>query len=122
MHTDSSANRTCSESRSTSLCTATVPMPISLHVQMMRQAISPRLATRILRNRRSPLFIRVSGEQCAVSSISRNAWCYCSLLTAHGSLLFDSEKRLAVLHSLTVLDVDFCDFARGLSLNFIHQL
>src|SRR6185503_4672701 len=39
-----------------------------------------------------------------------------------GLSLFDSEKRLAVLNSLSVLDVDFRDFARGLSLNFIHQL
>src|SRR6266581_8338045 len=57
MQADSSAKRTCSESRSTSLCTATVPMPISLQVQIIRQAISPRLAIRILRNRRGPLFI-----------------------------------------------------------------
>jgi len=58
-----SAKRTCNESRSTSLCTATVPMPISLHVQIIRQAISPRLPIRILRNRRGPLFITVSSER-----------------------------------------------------------
>src|SRR5690606_6455274 len=32
-------------SRSTALCTATVVMPMALAVRMMRQAISPRLAT-----------------------------------------------------------------------------
>src|SRR5688500_8001048 len=36
--------------------------------------------------------------------------------------LLNSERRLAVLNRLTVFDVDFGDFARGLSLNFIHQL
>src|SRR5688572_10875474 len=39
-----------------------------------------------------------------------------------GLSLLDSEKRLTVLNSLPVLDVDFRDFARGLSLNLIHQL
>src|SRR5436190_20360241 len=44
MQTSSSAYRTCSASRSASECTATVLRPISLHAEMMRRAISPRLA------------------------------------------------------------------------------
>src|SRR5262245_51668762 len=104
MQTDSSANRTCNESRSTSLCTATVPMPISLHVQMMRQAISPRLATRIFRKRRCPLLIRLSSEPSAVSFV-------CLLLTAYCLLLLDSEEWLAKFDGLTVLHIDLDDFA-----------
>src|ERR1700691_1751993 len=49
MQMASSAKRTCSAWRSASLYTATVRMPISLHAQMMRSAISPRLAIRTLR-------------------------------------------------------------------------
>src|SRR6476661_10493943 len=44
MHTSSSANRTCSDSRSASENTATVSTPSSRHARMMRSAISPRLA------------------------------------------------------------------------------
>src|SRR5271169_19995 len=50
MQMASSAKRTCSELRSASLYTATVLMPSSLHAQMTRRAISPRLAMRIFRN------------------------------------------------------------------------
>src|SRR5262245_36433542 len=53
MHTDSSASRTCSESRSASLNTATVAMRSSRQARMTRSAISPRLAIRTLRNTRS---------------------------------------------------------------------
>src|SRR5713226_3648477 len=42
-----SAKRTCRLSRSASEYTATVPIPNSLQAQMMRNAISPRLAMRI---------------------------------------------------------------------------
>src|SRR5258707_8820699 len=50
MHTASSANRTCRELRSASEYTATVEIPSSLHAQITRSAISPRLATRIFWN------------------------------------------------------------------------
>src|SRR5579862_643421 len=50
MHTASSANRTWRELRSASEYTATVGIPSSLQAQMTRNAISPRLAIRILRN------------------------------------------------------------------------
>src|SRR5262249_50664071 len=46
----SSASRTCSAGRSHSEYTAMVRMPISRHARMMRTAISPRLAMRILFN------------------------------------------------------------------------
>ena len=37
-----------------------------------------------------------------------------------GLSLLDSKERLAVLHGLTVFDVDLYDLASGLSLNLIH--
>src|SRR5881409_1199724 len=55
MHTDSSASRTCRDSRSASLNTATVAMRSSRQARMTRSAISPRLAIRTLRNT-EPLF------------------------------------------------------------------
>src|SRR6185312_16549060 len=48
MQTASSAKRTCRLWRSASEYTATVGIPRSLQAQMMRSAISPRLAIRIL--------------------------------------------------------------------------
>src|ERR1043165_3368458 len=115
MQADSSANRTCNESRSTSLCTATVPMPISLHVQMMRQAISPRFATRILRKRRCGVLIK-SKSQSQQSQSEVGPW-----TLDFGLALLYSEKRLAVFDGLTVFNVNLDDFARGLSLNLVHQ-
>src|SRR5882762_5025707 len=50
MHTDSSARRTCRLSRSASLNTATVAISSSRQARMTRSAISPRFATRTLRN------------------------------------------------------------------------
>jgi hypothetical protein len=48
MLTASSAQRTCFELMSASECTATVLMPIFLQVEIIRHAISPLLAMRIL--------------------------------------------------------------------------
>ena len=48
----SSASRTCIPDASTSECTATVLTPSFLAVRMIRHAISPRLAMRILSNGR----------------------------------------------------------------------
>ena len=50
MQTASSAKRTWSARASASEWTATVLIPSSRHARMMRRAISPRLAMRILRN------------------------------------------------------------------------
>src|SRR5450756_705152 len=50
MQTLSSASRTCMASASAVECTATVAMPSSLHARRTRNAISPRLAIRILSN------------------------------------------------------------------------
>src|SRR6185436_985187 len=50
MRRASSASATCRASRSASEYTATVRMPMSRAAVMTRQAISPRLAMRILRN------------------------------------------------------------------------
>src|SRR5436309_10853615 len=50
MQMSSSANLTCSESASAVEYTATVWMPSSRQAQMMRRAISPRLAIRIFLN------------------------------------------------------------------------
>src|SRR5258708_39684859 len=50
MQIASSANRTCRLCRSASEYTATVRIPSSLHAQMTRTAISPRLAIRIFSN------------------------------------------------------------------------
>ena len=50
IHTASSAKRTCKLSRSAVEKTATVLMPISLQVRMMRNAISPRFAMSIFLN------------------------------------------------------------------------
>ena len=46
----SSAKRTCNDSRSASLYTATVSMPNSRHARITRRAISPRLAMRTFLN------------------------------------------------------------------------
>ena len=52
--TASSAIDTCSASRSASLNTATVPMPMRRAVRITRQAISPRLAMSIFSNMAPP--------------------------------------------------------------------
>src|SRR6266852_761046 len=116
MQADSSAKRTCNESRSTSLCTATVPMPISLHVQIIRQAISPRLAIRILRNRRGPLFITLPICNCQfpIGFLDKHVLQIGNRqLEIANALSFDSEKGLSVLDGLAVLDVNLDDFAGG---------
>src|SRR6266446_3152188 len=123
MQADSSAKRTCKESRSTSLCTATVRMPISLQVQIMRQAISPRLAIRILRN--GLLAVVITKVESPKSNVQgQQSGGPFGLWTLDFGLLLspDSEKGLAVLDRLGVFDVNLDDFARGLCLNLVHQL
>src|SRR6185369_17442899 len=116
MQAASSAKRTCSESRSTSLCTATVLMPISLQVQMMRHAISPRFAIRIFLNLRGLKAIR-NLPQKSTKAPER----FVPLLPFCG-LTLDTEKRLPVLDGLTIFDVNLNYFPSGFRLNLIHEL
>src|SRR6266481_2901256 len=96
MHTASSANRTCKELRSASEYTATVEIPSSLHAQITRSAISPRLATRIFWN------ISVG----AVSFLA--AWTY-------------AEERLAVFNRLSVFGEDAQHLAADIGFNLVHE-
>src|SRR6187200_2362427 len=74
-------------------------MPSSRHAQMMRRAISPRLAIRIFLN--------------MVAAGSRGG-------ARSGGL--DCEEPLAVLDRLAVLDVGADDFAVVLRRDLVHQL
>src|SRR5215213_1845993 len=116
MQAASSAKRTCNESRSTSLCTATVLIPISLQVQMMRQAISPRLAIRIFLNLR---VLKAIDYLPTKKHKEHDGW---ALFVPCCGLTSDSEKRLAVLHRLPVFHVNLHYFAGSLRLNLVHEL
>src|SRR5438552_12523808 len=95
MHTASSAKRTCNEFRSASEYTATVEIPSSLHAQITRSAISPRLATRIFWNiPRTRLFLPAGP---------------------------DAEQRLPVFHGLSVLDEDAQHFTTDVGLDLVHE-
>src|SRR3954462_10748105 len=94
MQTSSSANRTCSEFSSASEYTATVLMPSSRQAQMMRRAISPRLAIRIFLNMRWRF--RSSG--------------------------LDGKQPFAVLDRLPVLHVGAHDLTIVLRRDLVHQL
>src|SRR5713226_3307704 len=100
MHTASSAKRTCSALRSASEWTATVAMPSSLHAQITRSAISPRLAMRILRN----IGVRSAGRRLFLSR-----WA-------------DGEQRLAVFHRLAVLHEDAHHVPAHFAFDLVHQL
>src|SRR5712691_9400657 len=108
MQADSSAKRTCRESRSTSLWTATVRIPISLQVQIIRQAISPRLAIRILRNLR--LTELMMGPKSKVQSPKSDVFVPKRVLDIGpwtlDRLLLYPEQWLAVFNRLAVLDVN----------------
>src|SRR5271165_2518714 len=68
---------------------ATVRTPSSLHAQITRRAISPRLAMRIFLN-------MISDERRAMSD--EQVWpSFDSLLTAHGSLLKTGKRKEARL-------------------------
>src|SRR5262249_44545277 len=98
MHTAWSAKRTCRLSRSASECTATVLMPRSLHAQITRSAISPRLAIRIFLN-------MAAGSRRPASAIAT-----------------DGEERIAVLDGLAALAVHLDHLPRHLGLDLVHEL
>src|SRR6266581_3522115 len=98
MQMSSSANLTCRESASAVEYTATVWMPSSRQAQMMRRAISPRLAIRI--------FLNMEWE--GARSCRR--------------ALPDFEQRLPVLHRLAVQNQRLEDFAVAVRLDLVHQL
>src|SRR5881296_2298672 len=98
MQMSSSANLTCSESASAVEYTATVWMPSSRQAQMIRSAISPRLAIRIFLN-----------MGCAGTGSCRRG-------------LPDLEQRLPVLHRLPVRDQSLENLAVAVRLDLVHQL
>src|SRR3982751_453345 len=99
MQTSSSAKRTCREFSSASEYTATVRIPSSRQAQMMRRAISPRLAIRIFLN--------------MVACSSRGRW------RSGGP---DREQPLSVLDRLAVLDVGAHELAVVFRRDLVHQL
>src|SRR2546426_11289723 len=101
MQTASSAKRTWREFRSASEYTATVAMPSSLHAQITRRAISPRLAIRILRN------IAQEERTAPHLSLSRGA---------------DGKQRLPVFNGLRVFHEDPHHFPAHVGFDLIHQL
>src|SRR5438132_9825586 len=96
MHTLSSASRTCMASASAVECTATVGMPSSLQARSTRNAISPRLAIRILSNMASQKPDRRDS--------------------------FDDQQRLAELDRLAVLDQDLGHCSGAWRRNLVHGL
>src|SRR5437868_4946597 len=116
MQMASSAKRTCSELRSASLYTATLRMPNSLHAQITRRAISPRLAIRIFLNIGSLSHQAIeSSPASAAMARSLNG----PMTRSGGSY---PKQRLAVLHGLSVFGKLLHDFAGGISFDFVHQL
>src|SRR5215475_3758134 len=93
MHTLSSASRTCMASASAVEWTATVAMPSSLQARSTRNAISPRLAMRILSN-----------------------------IRAARTPSLDDHQRLAVFHRLPVVEQDLRDRAGARGRNLVHRL
>src|SRR5713101_5804804 len=100
MQTDSSASRTGREAASAVEWAMTVRIPISRQARMMRSAISPRLAMRILWN------ISPGSAQRLGRSAQR----------------LHQEQRLSELDRLAVLHHHLDDASRDLGLDLVHQL
>src|SRR2546423_12588426 len=111
MQSDSSAKRTCSECTSAVECTATDLMPSSRAARMIRSAISPRLAMRILEN-------ITYAPACGL----RPAPAKPAPPTARASCGLEAEERLAVLDGAAILDERVDEAARPLRLDLVHQL
>src|SRR6185436_18480996 len=100
MQTSSSANRTCSDSRSASEYTATVWMPSSRQARMTRSAISPRLAIKTFLNI-APLRGRLAAFEVRPARVARagnTLHAQCKLAGArgveHGALVRDHALRV----------------------------
>src|SRR3989442_16038604 len=98
MQMSSSANLTCRESASAVEYTATVWIPSSRQAQMIRKAISPRLAIRIFLNMGS------------------------GSLRSRGRGRADREQRLPVLDRLPVGHQDRDHVALRVGFDLVHQL
>src|SRR5690606_20575829 len=136
MHTSSSANRTCNESRSASLYTATVRIPSSLQARMTRRAISPRFAIRIFRNmgcvvasslprmpsaRSSPHAPTADGGTRRTPRANPRTFGGGTGGFGSGARL-DPEQHLPVLDGLGVLDQDLAYDPVDFGLELVHQL
>src|SRR5260221_848506 len=123
MQTSSSAYRTCSASRSASECTATVFRPISLQAEMMRRAISPRLAMRTFD-------IGMTVGYC--SSVPGFGKCLGRPQSCRGPASagrpqartsdLDGKQRFPVFDGLSVLRIDLGDHALHVRFDLVHQL
>src|SRR5688572_8695191 len=100
MQTLSSASRTCMASASAVECTATVAIPSSLQARSTRNAISPRLAIRILSNMRAYLAVPVPSKARSL----------------------DDHERLAELDRRAVGDQDLRHRAGARRGNLVHGL
>src|SRR3954466_6461212 len=109
MQTLSSARRTCMASASAVECTATVAMPSSLQARRIRNAISPRLAIRILSNMAS---LRGANGQLRGAKNSRYSPFAIRLLNDH--------QWLAELDRLAVFDKDLRHRAGARRRNLVH--
>lgn len=105
MQTASSAKRTCRLSASAVEKTATVLMPISRQVRMIRRAISPRLAMSILLN---------------ILVWLVNAWN--ERLGGQASVGVHQEEHLIVFYRAFVFDHHFDDGTADLRFNFVEEL
>src|SRR5579872_1937724 len=115
MHTLSSARRTCMASASAVEWTATLAMPSSLHARRMRNAISPRLAMRILSNMR--FHRRMANSEWRMATEH-----FYSLFATRYSPLFNNDQRFAEFHRLAILDENLDDGSRARRRNLVHGL
>src|ERR1700712_5621832 len=115
MQTLSSASLTCMASASAVECTATVAMPSSLHARRIRNAISPRLAMRILSNMAS--WVASSEWQIANGRQGRTRYSPLAIRP-----LLNNHQRFAEFDRLAVLDENLGDGARARRWNLVHRL
>src|SRR5210317_716945 len=94
----SSAILVCKASASASECTATVRMPSSLQARIMRRAISPRLAIRILRNMVSPFYLAAFYLEERLTEFNRSSIILEDLNDLALKFRFDLVKKLHGFH------------------------